>query len=237
VMRLVRAPEPLIPVAILKDPLVRWAAISFAFGWGSIVGLNIFLPMYLQSVIGLSPTQAGLSLMVLMVALNTSAGLAGQVLGRVRRYKMLPMCAFTVSIVSVLLLALWADRLTLLSFEVLLFLIGAGFGPMPSLASVAVQNTVSRHQLGIAMGTMNFSRQLISTMMVALLGALILSVTSQLGPGAGGRFGAGIPPDAAEAAEAFRRMFYAVAASLAISFMAMIMIEERPLGTDRPPKA
>ena len=96
-MRLARAPEPLIPIAILKNPIVRWAAIANAFGWGSIVGLNIFLPMYLQSVIGLTPLNAGLSLMVLMVALNSSAGLAGQVLGRVKHYKLLPMCAFTVS--------------------------------------------------------------------------------------------------------------------------------------------
>jgi EmrB/QacA subfamily drug resistance transporter len=236
VLRLIRTPEPLIPVAILKDPIVRWAAIANAFGWGSIVGLNIFLPMYLQSVIGLSPTNAGLSLMVLMVALNTSAGLAGQVLGRVKHYKILPLCAFTVSIVSVLLLALWADNLTLLQFELLLLLIGAGFGPTPSVASVSVQNTVPRHQLGIALGTVNFSRQLVSTMMVALLGAIILSVTTALGPGTGGRFGAGVPPDAAEAAQAFRLMFFAVAGCLMISFTALVLMEERPLGSDHPEK-
>jgi MFS family permease len=235
-LRLIKASEPLIPVAILKNPIVRWAVIANAFGWGSIMGLNIFLPMYLQSVIGLSPTNAGLSLVVLMVALNTSAGLAGQVLGRVKHYKVLPMCAFTVSIASVLLLALWADNLTLLSFQILLVLIGAGFGPTPSVAAVSVQNTVPRHQLGIALGTVNFSRQLVSTMMVAMLGTLILAATSSLGPGAGGRFGGGIPPDAAEAAEAFRRMFFAVAASLSISFVALVMIEERPLATDHPEK-
>ena len=73
--RLATAPEPLIPISILTDPIVRWAVIANAFGWGSIIGLNIFLPMYLQSVIGLSPTNAGLSLMVLMVSLNASAGI------------------------------------------------------------------------------------------------------------------------------------------------------------------
>jgi hypothetical protein len=118
----------------------------------------------------------------------------------------------------------------------LLVLIGAGFGPTPSVAAVSVQNTVPRHQLGIALGTVNFSRQLVSTMMVAMLGTLILAATSSLGPGAGGRFGGGIPPDAAEAAEAFRRMFFAVAASLSISFVALVMIEERPLATDHPEK-
>src|SRR6516225_3842872 len=98
VLRLLTAPEPLIPVSMLKNPIVRCAIVANAFGWGSIIGLNVFLPMYLQGVMGLSPTQAGLSLVVLMVALNTSAGLAGQVLGRVRRYKRLPTAALLLSI-------------------------------------------------------------------------------------------------------------------------------------------
>ncbi len=89
--RLLTAPEPLIPIAILTNPIVRWSVIANSFGWAAIVGLNIFLPMYLQSVIGFSPTTAGLSLMVLMMSLNTSAGLCGQVLGRVTHYKILPM--------------------------------------------------------------------------------------------------------------------------------------------------
>ena len=86
------------------------------------------LPIYLQGVMGLSATQAGLSLIIFMVALNTSAGLAGQVLGRVRHYKRLPMAGLMLSIVGVLILAWQADAMTPLSFELLLLLIGAGFG-------------------------------------------------------------------------------------------------------------
>ena len=96
--RLLTAPEPLIPIAILKDPIVRWATIANACGWSAIVGLNIFLPIYLQSVVGLSATDAGLSLIVLMVSLNVSAGIGGQVLGRVTHYKALPMVGMVVAI-------------------------------------------------------------------------------------------------------------------------------------------
>ncbi len=67
-----------------------------SFGWGSIVGLNIFLPMYLQSVIGLTPTNAGLSLMVLMVTVNSSAGISGQFYGRMTHYKSIPMVGLVV---------------------------------------------------------------------------------------------------------------------------------------------
>ena len=233
VRRLLAAPEPLIPISILKEPIVRCATIANACGWSAIVGLNIFLPIYLQSVVGLSPTDAGLSLIVLMVSLNVSAGIGGQVTCRVTHYKALPMAGLVLAIGSVLLLAVWADRLTLVSFEVLLFLIGVGFGPLPTMASVAVQNVVERHHLGIAVGTMNFSRNLFSTILVAILGALVLAVTSSLGPGTG-QLGGALPPASAEAAEAFRRAFYAVAAALSISFIAVVMMEQRPLRTDSP---
>src|SRR5258708_7460995 len=58
VLRLITAPEPLIPISVLRDPVVRCAVVANACGWGSIVGLNIFLPSYLQTIIGLSPTDA-----------------------------------------------------------------------------------------------------------------------------------------------------------------------------------
>src|SRR3954465_3998129 len=56
VLRLMTAPEPLIPLAILGDPVARCTLMLNSFGWGPIVALNIFLPMYLQTVVGLSPT-------------------------------------------------------------------------------------------------------------------------------------------------------------------------------------
>src|SRR5262245_10540022 len=226
VWRLLTAPEPLIPLSILTDPIVRWSVLGNGFGWASIVGLNIFLPIYLQSVMGLSPTHAGLSLMVLMASLNASAGLCGQLLGRVTHYKILPMCMLVIAFGAVITLAIWADQVTILSFQVLLFLIGAGFGPVPSLCMVSMQNAVARHQLGIAVGTMAFTRNLFTTMMVALLGAIVLAATNTLASGE-----TAPAQDAAEAALAFRRVFFTVATCFAIAFVALVLIEEKPLKT------
>jgi predicted MFS family arabinose efflux permease len=235
VWRLLTAPEPLIPIAILVDPIVCCAVLASSLGWAAIVGLNIFLPMYLQSVIGLSATDSGLSLMVLMMSLNTSAGLAGQVLGRVQHYKILPTCMMIVALAAVTMLALWADRMTIVSFEVLLFLIGVGFGPLPSLCQVAMQNRIVQHQLGIAIGTMSFARSLFTTMMVALLGTIVLSTTSAITPGLGGEFGGVPPPGAAEAAVTFSRAFFVVLGCLAVSFVALVLMEEQPLRTGVAP--
>jgi hypothetical protein len=102
------------------------------------------------------------------------------------------------------------------------------------MTSVVVQNVVERHHLGIAFGTMNFARNLSSTILIAILGALVLSATASLGPGSGGALTGALPPGSAEAVEAFRRVFFAVALCLSISFIAVVMIEQRPLRTDLP---
>src|SRR5688572_10112839 len=60
VIRLNTAPEPLIPLNILKSHDARCAIAANAFGWGAIIGLNIYLPTYLQTVLGMSATHAGL---------------------------------------------------------------------------------------------------------------------------------------------------------------------------------
>ncbi len=222
VLRLLTAPEPLIPIAILTDPIVRCAIAANTLGWGSIIGLNVLLPIYLQSVVGLSPTSAGLSLIVFMMSMNSSAALAGQVLGRVRRYKLLPMLGLAVSTGAVVTLAWQADRVTLLTFELLVIGIGIGFGPLPSLTSVAMQNVVARHQLGISIGTMNFSRNLYTTMLIAVFGAIVLAGTP-----------AGAEPSAG--ADAFGRAFLVAAASLLAAFIAVMVMEEKPLRTDTGP--
>ena len=226
VARLLTAAEPLIPIAILSDRAARRAIAAHSFGWGAMVSLNVFLPMYLQSALGWSPTSSGLSMIILMVTLNVSAGLSGQLLGRVRHYKLLPLCCLTLCIGTVIALALSVDSMTPQKFEILLLLIGIGWGPTAPLTQVALQNTVPAHDLGAGLGTMNFARTLVGTILVAIFGAIILA---QVPVGAaGGTLGHNFLGGAS--LEAFAIVFFAVAASLAVAFLSVVLLEEKPLG-------
>jgi len=121
----------------------------------------------------------------------------------------------------VLTMAWRATSITLPEFELLLFLIGIGFGALPPLAATALQNNVSIHTFGSAVATMQFSRNLFATMLVAVFGVLVL---------AGGGDTA-----AAKAAhysvDGFVRVFLAVAASFAVSLAAIVLLREKPLET------
>lgn len=220
VVRLLTALEPLIPLAILSDREARLAVIMNTFGWGPIVGLHIFLPIYLQNIRGLSPAVAGLSVLLLAVMLNVSAGVTGTILPRREHYKTIPMLGLALACAAVLLLA-WRSRdVSLLEFELILTLIGIGFGTLPPLSSTALQNNVSIHSFGAAVATMQFSRNLFATVVVAGFGAIVLA-------GAGA---AGTAP-AQYSAEGFTRIFVAVAASFAVALFAVVLLKEKPLQT------
>ena len=90
IVRLRTAPEPLIPLSILDDREVRLSVAVNAFGWAPIVGLHIFLPIYLQNIVGMAPASAGLSVLMLAVTLNISAGITGTILPRREHYKTHP---------------------------------------------------------------------------------------------------------------------------------------------------
>jgi MFS family permease len=232
--RLMTAPEPLIPITILRNREVRCATAAHAFGWASIVGLNIFMPQYLQNVAGLTPTVAGFTLVIFMIALNISAGTAGYVLGRVVHYKMLPIAGLSVSICALMVLAWNVDSLNLIWFAVILVVTGLGFGAMPGLTQVVVQNSVERHQLGISVGTMTFSRNLLATFMVAVFGAIVSGFAVRAGQVATGELGGALAQDAALAAQAYRSVFFAIAGTLTVALIAIILIEEKPLQSGAP---
>jgi EmrB/QacA subfamily drug resistance transporter len=214
IVRLKTAPEPLIPLSILRDPAARCSIAANSFGWGGVIALNVFLPIYLQDVLSMSATSAGLSMMVLMGVLNASAGFSSQLIGRHVRYKIVPLIGMAIATLAVVALAWQTEYLNIWTFEILLAVLGIGFGPLAPLTGVTLQNAVPPHQFGTAIGTMNFLRSLFATMLVTIFGAIVL----RGGPGA-----------AVAPASAFRIIFFMGAASLAATFVMMFLLEERPL--------
>jgi MFS family permease len=149
-----------------------------------------------------------------------SAGITGTILPRREHYKTIPILGLLLAIAAVLLLAWRADGQTLWEFELVLALIGIGFGTLPPLAATALQNSVSIHTFGSAVATMQFSRNLFATMLVAVFGVIVLA-------GSGG----GAEAAGHYSVEGFMRLFIAAACSFAIALVAVVLLEEKPLQT------
>ena len=237
VVRLRTAPEPLVPLGVLSNPVVIFATLANAMGASSIMVLNLFLPMFLQLLVGLGASDSGLLLMTLMFSFNVGAGISGYVTGRVRRYKVLPMMGLLLALLATVALGFAAGRLGLITIEALLTIIGLGFGTMPPMATVALQNAVARAELGAATASLNFVRSLAGTIFVGVFGALL---AAELGPAMGmtgvlnGTLSTAALGEQSALAQTFQIVFFGTSAGFALSLVALWRLEERPLRTSRP---
>jgi EmrB/QacA subfamily drug resistance transporter len=228
-LRLIKAPEPFIPLTMVRQPLVGAIVVAGFFCIGTIIGLSIFIPLYLELVLGFSASASGLALIALMTGATIGSMVAGRLLSRLDRYKRVPIAGLPLAIATLVILAIWPAGFSLLEVSGLFALGGIGLGTMYPTTTVIIQNAVPPHQLGTATGTLNFFRQLGGAIIVAVFGAIVLGGVDAAVPG-------GLTPDrlssaarAADFAGPFRWVFVAAAAFLAAGFLAVLVIEERPL--------
>jgi EmrB/QacA subfamily drug resistance transporter len=227
--RLMTAPEPFIPLSMVREPVVGAIVIAGFFGIGTIIGLAIFMPLYIELVLGQSASAAGLVLIAFMGGATIGSLMAGRLLSRLEHYKRVPMVGLPLGIAVLAVFALWPDGFSTAEVAALLALGGLGMGTMYPTTTVLIQNAVLPHQLGTATGTLNFFRQLGGAIVVAVFGAIVLggfdvraaAVVLERLFDAGGA--------TADFAMLFRWVFIAAAGFLAAAFLAVLCIVERPL--------
>ena len=233
VRRLLTAPEPLIPLGVLRNPIVRMAILCNGVGWASVTGLNIYLPMFLQSVHGYSPSGAGVALIPLMVTVNSGALVGAHLASRIKHYTYPPIASLLVCISACLWLAWRVETISFTEFLCVVAIIGAGFGPSGPVSTVALQNAVELHELGTATGAMAFMRNIIATAIVAGYGLLVFGAGAR--SGATGSKASAYFGSPAEAAGHFRIVFLCTAATFTVGFISMLVMEEKPLLSERKP--
>ena len=88
-----------------------------------------------------------------------------------------------------------------------------------------MQNTVSIHNLGAGLGAMNFARTLVGTILVAIFGAVVLA-KAPIGAPAGTLSQSFL---GGASVTTFAAVFFAIAGTLAVAFLSLILLEEKPL--------
>ena len=82
-----RATEPIIPMRLFRNSIFSLAnAFGFLIGI-AMFGSMIFMPVYLQVVGDMSPTESGLAMLPMIVGLFTTSLTAGQIMSRTGRYR------------------------------------------------------------------------------------------------------------------------------------------------------
>ncbi len=169
-----RAVEPLIPLTLFHHPVIALSSVAvFIVGMG-MFGVIMYLPLYMQGVLGVSATQSGNLLTPLMLGAVTGSILTGQLNLRLKSYKPSALMGSVMVACGMWFFALMDTETTRLQVVAGMILAGFGMGLLNPVYTVAVQNVAPRHQMGAATASTTFFRSIGSTMGVAIFGSVLL---------------------------------------------------------------
>ncbi|WP_261665014.1 MDR family MFS transporter [Deinococcus sp. Marseille-Q6407] len=170
-----RASDPIIPLSLFRIPMFRTGNLaSFVINM-AFFGVVMFLPLYMQMVLGVSPTKSGMSMLPLMAGLMGSSILAGNVVAKTGAYKPWMIGGGIVLVFGMWLLTGLQAESTLTDLYWRMFIVGLGLGPAQSLFTLAIQNAVPVRELGVATSSSQFFRQIGSTIGAAVFGTLLMN--------------------------------------------------------------
>lgn len=222
-LRLVRAAEPLISLEVLGNRIVLAGTLSLFLLQAANIGASVYLPVYLQSVVGLSVSESGTAMLGLLLGTVAGATFSGRMIPRFVHYKRIAMVGLILAIVCIGVLSAIAGHASLLEVEILTTLIGLGSGTTYPVSTVSVQNAVDRAHLGVATGVLTFLRSLGGALGVAMLGAVALGDGLPLSA-EGSRTHIELP-----SAMPFVMIFLTAGITLVLALTALALMPEKPL--------
>jgi EmrB/QacA subfamily drug resistance transporter len=172
VIREHRAIDPILPLDLMMRPVIAASLVGSLLFGGILFGLDAYVPLYVQGVRGGSATSAGLALMPLFFAWAISVALAARAVIHhgFRRAGMIGSAIVAIGSLFLVIGASFPDW-SRVCFIVGLAIVGTGMGPTSFSFILAVQNSVSWGQRGVATGAATFLRTIGGALGVGLLGA------------------------------------------------------------------
>lgn len=174
-----RTPEPILPLRLFRDP-----TFSLASAAGFIVGIAmfgsiVFLPLFLQVVVGASATNSGLLLIPMMFGIIGASVISGRLITRTGRYRRYPIGGAILSTFALFLLSTMGVGTTLVTASIYMLALGAGIGMIFQVLVLAVQNACEFRDMGVATSVSTFFRSLGGSVGTGLLGAVFVSQLRQ----------------------------------------------------------
>jgi MFS family permease len=170
-----RAEEPMIPLRLFSNDIVRTCALLGMCAGVVTYGAGSFLSLYFQDSLLVSPTESGLRGLPQMVGVTLATFGIGRLIAKSGRYKRFPIIGSIFSITGLLLVAQINGSTKYLFLVIPMIFMGFGSASVFTTTSIASQNAVEFHDLGVATATVMFFRSLGGSFGLAVFGTVLNS--------------------------------------------------------------
>ncbi|MEV5028922.1 MDR family MFS transporter [Paenibacillus sp. LPE1-1-1.1] len=170
-----KAKSPVLPLSLFKNSIVTISnSIGFLMNAG-MMGAMMYLPFFVQGVLGISPTNSGFVNMPMSIAMIFLSTLSGRWISKSGKYKRFAIAGMPFMVVGMLMMA-FMNNVGVAIAAMIVFGIGLGIS-MP-VFTLTVQNAVAPTQLGVATATATLFRNLGGTIGIAVMGTVMNSTMS-----------------------------------------------------------
>jgi EmrB/QacA subfamily drug resistance transporter len=168
--------DAIIPIRLFRSNTFSWATII-----GVLVGFGMFgammtIPLYMQIVAGLTPTESGFAMLPMVVGLMASSMAAGQITARTGKYGIFPRTGTLTTAVGFLLLTFVSSTTSVWFMMIGMFVVGLGLGQLMQSLTMASQNAVEAPDMGVATSAATFFRQIGGTLGTAIMLSVLFTL-------------------------------------------------------------
>jgi EmrB/QacA subfamily drug resistance transporter len=221
--------ETILPFEILRGRTAAVGTLSLWLIGMTMLGTVVYVPLFVQGVLGKSATSAGVIVVPFMLSAVVASVLSGQWVSRTGRYKAVAVSGLAVLAAGLLLI--WRMDESTGGGEVArnAVIAGVGVGLAMQVLIVAVQNAVPLETMGSATALVHFSRSIGGTLGVTLMGVIVARDLPR-GAEVHGPLPDPVPPGIEHALAVALRpafLFAACVCAVALVFVAVGLREER----------
>lgn len=184
-----RAVDPVLPIPLFRERLFASATGHGVLSGWSMFGSLSFVPLFVQTVLGTSATEAGTTLTPMLLGWVAASIVGSRLLLRMS-YRTLAILGMSLLTIGSFLLSRAGGGISQLFLMIDMTLMGVGMGLSIPAFMISVQSSVPKRQLGTATSFLTFSRSIGGTLGVSVMGAFLASRL------ASGLMGAGLDPNA-----------------------------------------
>nr|WP_281268963.1 MDR family MFS transporter [Corynebacterium senegalense] len=174
-----RATNPLIPMTLFRNRNMALTTVAGLVLGIAMMGSLGYLPTYLQMVHELTPTEAGLMMLPMVIGmLGTGVGV-GFLISRSGRYKVFPIVGMAITAFALWLFSGLEVTTPLTTLGLYMFVFGFGLGLVMQVLVLIVQNSFPLSVVGTATAANNFFRQIGGAVGASLIGSLFVHNMTQ----------------------------------------------------------
>lgn len=175
VIRELHASEPIIPMSLFKSDIFTVSVLLSMLTGIAMFASILYIPQYQQVVRGYSPTRSGLLMIPLVVGMLGASIISGRIISKTGKYKKFPLIGTALLVIGMWLFSHVTLTTSQWEMSVWMIILGAGLGSFMQVATLAVQNSVDRSQLGTATSSTTFFRSIGSSLGGAIFGTVLIS--------------------------------------------------------------